>query len=420
MQTTAAETFRIPRSHPVSNTLKPVAVFGKDNRKAVPEKWSALEGRIGMLYEPSTQTLCTAFCVKENIIATASHCLFQPKHHNLPDQPEANRLPNLSEVTFRLRYGEVLRQSKIAGNNTAFVKNNIAVGTTSYQKEPPLTAAKDWALVKLETPICQFGVLKVRPLKTKEIVKKAQRKRIFQIAYHWDYEHWKLAYSQSCGVLQDFGPIKWASIQNHFRSSKNLVLHQCDTGGASSGSPILMDTSTAKNRNSTPVVVGINVSTFVISRNRIKQGRIVKRLKPDVIANIAVNAMAFHHVIVALGGGNLLDTQSEMLTLQKELRVRGIYTGQLDGNLGRQLRRAIIHYEDSNNLPVTGIPSRTLLRQLVETRTKPSLVYSTGFGSINDLNTKPSSKRDTAPAKKPDKDKKTDKKEEWDPFKMNR
>ena len=47
----------------VSPPLTPVAVFGEDNRVELPDKYGVLEGKIGMLYEQSTQTLCTAFCV---------------------------------------------------------------------------------------------------------------------------------------------------------------------------------------------------------------------------------------------------------------------------------------------------------------------------------------------------------------------
>lgn len=385
----------------VAPALKPVALFGTDDREPVPEKWSALEGRIGMLYEQSTQTLCTAFCVRENIVATASHCLFQPKH---------NQLPDLSEVTFRLNYGKVLRQSKIAGNNTDFAKHSIAVGTTAYQNEPPLSAPKDWALVRLETPICQFGVLEVQTKKVRELIEKSRQDKIFQIAYHWDYKHWELAYSKPCSVAQDYDQIKWRSIRQHFVNPDDLVLHTCDTGGASSGSPILLDTSEPQNPNSPPVVIGINVGTYTRTRFLVRQGRIVKRLKPDIIANTAVNAPAFYHVIDALEHAELLTSQKEMLKLQEELQTRGLYSGTLDGNLGRSLRVAIISYERSNNLPVTGIPSRKLLARLGEDRVKPSHVLSTGTGSIDDFSSQPVTpapviRRQLKKIKKP-----------WDPF----
>jgi hypothetical protein len=399
--TLSAFAFSMPDVQPVSSLLKPVAVFGDDNREPVPEKWSALEGRIGMLYEQSTQTLCTAFCVGKGVVATASHCLFQPKR---------NQLPNLGEVTFRLNYGKVLRQSKIAGNNTAFAKNNIAVGTTAYQNEPPLSAPKDWALVRLETPICQFGILEVQPKKVQELIEKSRQDKIFQIAYHWDYKHWELAYSKPCSVARDFDQIKWRSIRQHFINADDLVLHTCDTGGASSGSPILLDTSEPQKPDNPPVVVGINVGTYTRTRLLVRQGRIIKRLKPDIIANTAVNAPAFGPVIDVLEHADLLASQEEMLKLQEELQTRGLYAGVLDGSLGRSLRAAIINYERSNNLPVTGIPSKKLLSRLGEDRVKPSHVLTTGTGSIDDFSNQPVTPAPVVPRrlkkiKKP-----------WDPF----
>src|SRR5215813_8544631 len=68
-----------------SSLIEPAAIFGADNRVDLPDQYGALEGKIGMLYEPTTQTLCTAFCVSKGIIATAAHCLFQPKNNKLPD-----------------------------------------------------------------------------------------------------------------------------------------------------------------------------------------------------------------------------------------------------------------------------------------------------------------------------------------------
>ena len=363
------------KSPPVASTAQPVAIFGADDRADVPEKYSALEGKIGMLYEQSTQTLCTAFCVAEGIVATAAHCLFQPKN---------NQLPDLGEVTFRLSYGTTQKTSGIAGRNTPFVKNSIAVGTTAFNNEPPLSAPKDWAVVKLERPICTFGSLKVQPMPVPEIVEKAQDKKVFQVAYHWDYKHWQLAYSQPCRVSRDFDQIKWRFIRQHFLSSDELLLHTCDTGGASSGSPLLLDTSTDDEPGSAPVAVAINVGTYTRTRILLRQGRIVKRLKPDIIANTGVNATAFNRVIEALEKADLIASRGDMVKLQTELQARGFYAGVLDGSLGRSTRAAIVNFENYSSLTPTGLPTQALLRRLGEDRVKPSHLFSTGSGVVNE------------------------------------
>lgn len=372
----SASAFSATRDISARPALSPVAIFGADERGPVPDAYSALEGRIGMLYEQSTQTLCTAFCVSPGIVATASHCLFQPKNNTLPD---------LNEVTFRLNYGGTQRLSKIAGNNTPFVKNSIAVGTTAYNNEPPLSAPKDWALVKLETPICKFGAIKVQSMPVQDLVEKSQESKIFQVAYHWDYVRWQLAYSQPCRVSRDFDQIKWRFIRQHFLSAEDLVLHTCDTGGASSGSPILMDTSTPTNPNSQPVAVAINVGTYTRTRIILRDGRIIRRLKPDIIANTAVNGPAFDRIIEQLDNAEIINTHPDMVRLQTELQTRGYYNGAIDGSMGRNLRTAIVNYETANSIPLTGIPSLALLRRLNEDRVRPSHMFSTGTGDVNDF-----------------------------------
>jgi hypothetical protein len=356
--------------------LTPIAVFGPEDRTELPERLSSLEGKIGMVYEQSTQTLCTAFCVSKGIIATAAHCLFQPK---------ANKLPNLDDVTFRLSYGKTYQTSGINDRHTPFTKNNIAVGTTVFNNEPPLSAPKDWALVKLERPICRFGSLKIDARPVADLIEKSKEGKIFQVAYHWDWIHWQLAYSKPCKVNRDFDQIKWRFIKQHFISAHELVLHDCDTGGASSGSPILMETDTANG----PVAVAINVGTYTRTRIMLREGRILKRLKPDIIANTAVNGTAFNAVIQALESSDILSSSDDMKKLQFELQFRTLYSGTLDGQLGRSTRNAILRYEESEGLVQTGLPTKSLLRRLDEDRIKGSHTLSTSRGIAGEPQPRP-------------------------------
>jgi Putative peptidoglycan binding domain/Trypsin len=357
------------RQLPPSSLIAPVAVFGADERVDMPEQYSALEGKIGMLYEQSTQTLCTAFCVGKDIIATAAHCLFQPKN---------NKLPDLNEVTFRLSYGKVYQSSGISGRHTAFTKNSIAVGTTAFNNEPPLSAPKDWALAKLERPICRFGFLKVESRPVQDLIDKSKENKIFQVAYHWDWKHWQLAYSTPCQISRDFDQIKWRFIRQHFVSYNELVLHDCDTGGASSGSPLLLDTGSADG----PSAVAINVGTYTRTRILLREGRIVKRMKPDIIANTGVNGSAFGPVIQSLENADLLASVEDMMRLQSELQLRGFYSGTLDGQLGRDTRSAILRFEETQRLPQTGLPTKALLRRMDEDRIKASHTLSTIRGGV--------------------------------------
>src|SRR5262245_48947099 len=56
-------------------------IFGKDTRREPPAKYTELTKSVGQL-ETRIGTryfLCTAFCVADNVVATAAHCLFQPE-----------------------------------------------------------------------------------------------------------------------------------------------------------------------------------------------------------------------------------------------------------------------------------------------------------------------------------------------------
>ncbi|MDX2264617.1 MAG: peptidoglycan-binding domain-containing protein [Hyphomicrobiales bacterium] len=353
----------------------PVAVFGPDDRRELPERYSALEGKVGMVYEPVSQTLCTAFCVAPDIVATAAHCLFQPK---------GSKLPNTAAMSFRLEYGKVSLSSGLAGAASGMEKNFVAVGTTKFNQEPPLSAPLDWALARLERPVCKFGALDVVARTPTELAQATSEKRIFQVAYHWDYRHWRLAYSGPCAVSRTFNNLQWRAIQQHFTDSEELILHDCDTGGASSGSPILMDTPSG------PVAVAINVGTYTRTRLFLREGRVVKRLKPDVIANTGVSARAFRHVIPELKSAQILDTREDLARLQVELQARGLYAGRIDGSLGRNMRSAIRSFEAVSGLPATGLPTQRLLELISKDRERPSVDYSTGTGAWREPTSPPS------------------------------
>lgn len=348
-----------------NTTIQPVAIFGEDDRRDLPEELSALEGKIGMLYEQSTQTLCTAFCVANDIVATASHCLFQKKN---------GRFPNLTDVTFRLNYGTTYQQTGIYGRRTPFTKHFIAVGTTAFNNEPPLSAPRDWALIKLERPICRFGAIKVESRNISELIKKSRENKIFQVAYHWDYKHWQLAYSRPCRIQLDYDQIKWKFIRKHFIDNDQLLLHTCDTGGASSGSPIFLQS----NKSETPVAVAINVGTYTRTRILLRKGQVVKKLNPDIIANTGVNSKAFEYVITELQRADFITNHEDMVRLQNELQIRGLYAGALDGKLGRGTRGAIANFETSVGLKPTGLPTLSLLHRFGVERSRPTHTFSNG------------------------------------------
>src|SRR5690554_533245 len=57
--------------------LHTIAVFGKDERRPLSRAQWALSSKIGVLHDPRTRSVCTAFCVAPDVVATAAHCLYR-------------------------------------------------------------------------------------------------------------------------------------------------------------------------------------------------------------------------------------------------------------------------------------------------------------------------------------------------------
>lgn len=138
-----------------------------------------------------------------------------------------------------------------------------------------------------------------------------------------------------------------------------MVLHTCDTGGASSGSPILKQTANGA------VVVAINVGTYVQSRSTVQGTEVSARQRSETIANTAVNAEAFVARLDALREANIVATGPLIRQLQEMLAQRGHYTGKMDGSYGPALKTAIEAYEQAGGLPVTGLATEALRKRLM-------------------------------------------------------
>lgn len=339
-----------PTLHPGAAALvRPVAVFGRDERTALPARLAALEGRIGLLHDRRSRSVCTAFCVAENIVATAGHCVFRTSEE---------KAPSLQGFQFRLRGLKPEAMSAIAGTAGGGGAQNVQAGAMRINTRPPIDASRDWALLKLAKPVCRKGVLRLTRRSPDELIKLARDKRIYQVAYHRDFGNWKLAHGPNCEVKRDFKGSPWANIARDFTEANHLVLHTCDTGGASSGSPLLTDGPQG------PEVVGINVGTYVQSRVLMQNGQVIKRYKADTVANTGVTSSAFAGKLETFQRAEILARREEMKRLQQLLSSRGLYAGKADGIYGPMLRAAIEAFEREENRPVTGLATVALLQRL--------------------------------------------------------
>lgn len=334
---------------PTMTATEPAAVFGTDDRGPLPAKYKETREKIGLLFSVRGRSVCTAFCVAPDVVATAGHCLLKIA---------GERAPRIGDFWFLRNYDTVREVSHIAGHGNGTAAVNVMSGAMTLSVRPPIQATSDWALVRLARRACTKGVLSVRAMSLDQIIKEADAKRVFQISYHRDYVPWKLAYARPCAVSKKFDTADWSTISQDFADPDTLILHTCDTGGASSGSPLLLDSEDG------PEVIGINVGTYVQSKVLMQEGKVTKRLKADAVANTAVAAGAFAAKLEAFREAPLLTSPAQVRELQTLLHGRQLFSGKSDGTYGAELRTAIERYEKAEGLQVTGLATMTILKRL--------------------------------------------------------
>jgi V8-like Glu-specific endopeptidase len=331
--------------------LIPVAVFGADDRVPLPAKYAREQNAIGLLIDMRTRSVCTAFCVGEAMIATAGHCLFKTA---------GERKPRLPDFWFARNYDQVRDLTRIAGDDTGAAAQNVLAGSMALKVSPPIDASNDWALVRLARPACT-SVLPLRAMAAEEAVGEARAGKVFQIAYHRDFTLWRQAYSRPCQVERAFPGVDWKTIAADFKAPDAILLHTCDTGGASSGSPVFVETPRGSQ------VIGINIGTYVQSRIMAREGSAsaaATLAKPEPVANTAVAVAGFIDRVAPFKAATIIGTAAGIREVQEALKARGHYDGTIDGSYGAGLQRAIEAYELANTLPVTGVASMALKERL--------------------------------------------------------
>ena len=327
------------------------AVFGKDDRVSVPPQYETIAARVGLLFNNRTQTVCSAFCVAENVIATAAHCIARGQPKNAV---------RFEDFTFARNFDRTNDLSKIEGIASNSAPQNIVTGDFKLRVRPPIDAVHDWAIIKLQRKGCSAGGLPVQALPFEELAAESVAGKIFQISYHRDWARWRPAYSKPCAVARNFDSVTWPMISPDFLNPEKMILHTCDTGGASSGSPLLLDGPDG------PVVIGINVGTYVQSKIVTQSGQVTMRQTSETVANTAVSAQVFAGQVQAMRNAIVLPSGRPIRDLQERLKLLGYYSGPIDTVYGPTLKSAIEAYEAAANLPVTGLASRQLLSRMVE------------------------------------------------------
>ena len=337
---------------------QPIAVFGEDDRTALPPRISKLQESLGILFNIRGRTVCTAFCVGDNVIATASHCLFRTA---------GEQAQRLSDFWFARNYDTVKDYARITGYNMGSASQNVLAGDRRLRVQPPIDATSDWALVRLSRPICSKHVLSLKPMNPIEIGRRSKAKQVFQVSYHRDYPQWKIAYSKPCEVARDYPGAPWSTVAQDFSNPESLILHTCDTGGASSGSPLLVETADG------PQVVGINVGTYIQSRVTVEPDKSGTQTQTETVANTAVSIEVFAGKLASFQSAVVLLAATQLKELQERLKQRQLYSGEVDGTYGPTLKAAIEEFEKTLMLPPLGMATEAVLKKLKDMPTGQQL-----------------------------------------------
>ncbi len=167
-------------------------LWGEDTRTPVPARLAYIKEMIGRLVsEAGDGITCTAFCVRDDVVATASHCLFS----------EDRRGRHLPLSSFHVQFGDRKRaeSSTIAGKDEATKQWNVIAGTTHFPTHSPLYNARDWALLKLASPVCRKRRVELAPIAaTRELLRLVHRKKVLTIGYMTHSHGIELLYSGDC------------------------------------------------------------------------------------------------------------------------------------------------------------------------------------------------------------------------------
>jgi Putative peptidoglycan binding domain/Trypsin len=326
------------------------AIFERDERVALPDAMGGLTDRIGLIVDERSRTVCTAFCVGEAMVATAAHCVFHRTADTGPVKP--------ADIWFTTKGMSSPDRTRVFGADLGQGLGNIMAGTTKLRLKPPIDATDDWAVLKLAKPACARGVLPVRGLPPDRLLGEAAAGRIYQAAFHADVPGWKLSIDRACEIRSEYDGLDAALIRREFSAPANLVLHRCDTGIGSSGSPLLLDMPGG------PYVVGINVGTYLQSKLLLRGGRVVRNFAPSTIANTGVGAAEFATRLEAFRDAELLADPEEVRALQVRMAALGHYKGAVDGILGEQTRIAVRILQRSFGQVDTGVPTADLFRRM--------------------------------------------------------
>ncbi|MBD2439419.1 serine protease [Nostoc sp. FACHB-110] len=176
--------------------------------------WSTIGRIVG---ESNSQTYsCTGTLIDEDIVVTNAHCVVDPKTGQV-----AKRVVFLANVVDGKYRDSAVAVQYFAG--------------TDFQDEN--AEANDWAVIKINQPLGRkYGYLGWKSLPASTLIR--NQKKLFFVGYSGDYpqadtekfwgltagQGWTASFQAGCSIVDE---------------QSNILLHDCDTAGGSSGGPII-------------------------------------------------------------------------------------------------------------------------------------------------------------------------------------
>ncbi|MEM7427411.1 MAG: trypsin-like peptidase domain-containing protein [Pseudomonadota bacterium] len=332
---------------PASNLpVRPVYVFGKDDRIALPQELEALKYKIGLIYSANTKHGCTATCVARDVILTAAHCVLS--------RSSRKRGVETSGFKFVLP-GKYLKGEYIIAdvlNPDDYTPRNVVSGFPVTRAQAGGGKSKDWALVKLASKACRYGSLPLRSFSRKQFRAASKAGKLMEIAFHGDRDYGKtLLYTNKCRLLR-LGKSKRG------RPAPSLIRHQCDLTSGASGSPLLIDTADG------PFIAAVNVAEFATQRYLRRGRKVIKYYKKVPAYNLAIHASVFEDRLKQIAPLKVVSMKSALERIQTGLKARGLYRGKIDGVFGPATWSALRTFERRQKRLPLGLPTSRLLREL--------------------------------------------------------
>ncbi|MBV1696302.1 MAG: tetratricopeptide repeat protein, partial [Hyphomicrobiales bacterium] len=323
-------------------------IFGKDERRPPPARYASFAKSVAQLETRAGNRVfyCTGFCVADNVVATASHCVTVPEVRD-----------HVHRTAIAVGQGADRRLTNIAGRSREATPWNIVVGSSRIQtRGTSTTFAHDWALLRTAAPVCQGRVLPVMgPADLPSSWQQALASDVFALGFHHDTGTKSLRLSDACagpGTTFELALAQWIDAESEAQNV-DLLPHRCDAAQGSSGAPLFIETKG-----------GTRVAGVMVAVQRVVNTKSVSpTLLSHAAANRAVLAAAFRDKIALASREPETINKDSLMVLQGALKARGYlpadaaFTGAFD----LPTRQAIIDFERAQRRLVVGRPTAELV-----------------------------------------------------------